>query len=195
MIHLPHFHIKHPLEIPAMIASFVNVYLAARTNIWNWFFGAIGVLLYAFIFYQARLYGDMSLHGVYFLFQIYGFYAWKFGGKNGTELAVRQLPRYLYVVSLIIWTALFVLFEVLLSRYTNSTTPVIDAFITSLSLIAQWMMCKKWIENWFLWILMDIVSVYMCAYKGLYLTSTLYATFLIICCVGYQTWKRALSKL
>lgn len=185
---------QYYIEIPATLTAFTNIYLAARANIWNWLFGLFAVTLYAIIFYRTRLYGDMSLQAIYFYFQIYGWYQWRYGSEKHATLAVTRMPKKLYLTASVAMIALFGAFIFILSHYTNSTTPVIDAFTTSLSLISQWMMCRKWLENWALWILLDIVSIEMYWHKHLFLTAGLYGVFLILCCSGYRTWKNALQN-
>lgn len=180
------------IQVPATITAFANIYLAARNNIWNWLLGLIAVTLYAFIFYLTRLYGDMALQGVYFIFQIYGWFQWRFGGKDNTELTVHRMPKPYWLIALFAQILMTSVFYWFLSHHTNSTTPFVDAFTTALSLIAQWMMCKKWLENWSLWILLDLISLYMYSYKGLYLTTVLYAAFIALCMMGYREWKKAL---
>ncbi|HLB57743.1 MAG TPA: nicotinamide riboside transporter PnuC, partial [Gammaproteobacteria bacterium] len=161
--------LKTIIEVPAVLAAFANIYLAARASMWNWLFGIFAVILYGIIFYQTRLYGDMSLQAVYLFFQFYGWRQWKFGGARASLLSVTRMPQsQCYILGIILFI-LYGVFYYLLSRYTNSTTPYIDAFTTALSLIAQWMMCKKWLENWLAWILLDVISLYMYTYKHLYL--------------------------
>ncbi|MCX7124408.1 MAG: nicotinamide riboside transporter PnuC [Gammaproteobacteria bacterium] len=190
-----YFSLKHDIEIPATIAAFFNIYLAARNSIWNWVLGLVAVTLYAVVFYEAKLYGDMCLQGVYFIFQFYGWYEWMHGGKNSGELSVTRLPKSLYLISGLALLVLYGIFVYLLSHDTNSTTPIIDAFTTSLSLIAQWMMCRRYLENWLLWIGLDAISIYMYWYKNLYLTAGLYGVFFVLCCMGYQVWMRSLVTI
>ncbi|OGT43883.1 MAG: hypothetical protein A3F13_04755 [Gammaproteobacteria bacterium RIFCSPHIGHO2_12_FULL_40_19] len=184
--------LKTLIEIPATATAFANIYLAARNNIWNWLFGIFAVTMYGIIFYLTRLYGDMSLQVVYLFFQFYGWHEWKHGGANATALSVKQMPLSQYYILSPLFFVLFGGFYFLLSHYTNSTTPVIDAFTTALSLIAQWMFCRKWLENWWLWILLDCISLYMYSYKHLYLTTALYAAFIVLCVMGYRKWRKAL---
>jgi nicotinamide mononucleotide transporter len=186
--------LKTVIEVPATLTAFLNIYLAARANIWNWLFGIFAVVLYGIIFYQTRLYGDMTLQAVYLLFQFYGWYEWKFGGIQASQLPITQMPKSQYFILSVVLFLLFGIFYFLLSHYTNSNTPIIDAFTTALSLIAQWMMCRKWIENWWLWILLDVSSLYMYTYKHLYLTTALYAVFIFLCCIGYREWKQTMVK-
>lgn len=185
--------LKTLIEVPAVLAAFLNIYLAARASMWNWLFGIFAVILYGFIFYQTRLYGDMTLQAVYLFFQFYGWYEWKRGGPHATLLSITRMPKKQYYILGAILCVLYIVFYFILSRYTNSTTPYVDAFTTALALIAQWMMCKKWLENWILWIVMDVISLYMYAYKHLYLTTVLYAIFIILCVMGYREWKRSIS--
>jgi nicotinamide mononucleotide transporter len=187
--------LKTAIEVPAALAAFLNIYLAARASIWNWLFGIFAVILYGIIFYQTRLYGDMSLQAVYLFFQFYGWRQWRFGGYHASRLPITRMPKlpYYYLSGALL--VLYVLFYFLLSRYTNSTTPIIDAFTTALSLIAQWMMCKKWLENWVAWIVLDVISLYMYTYKHLYVTTALYAAFIILCVMGYYEWRKSLIKL
>ena len=186
--------LKTLIEVPATLTAFTNIYLAARANIWNWLFGIFAVILYGIIFYMTRLYGDMTLQAVYLFFQFYGWHQWKHGGAHAASLSVTRMPIAQYYILGSILFILFGIFYFLLSHYTNSTTPVIDAFTTALSLIAQWMMCRKWLENWWLWILLDCVSLYMYSYKHLYLTTALYAGFIVLCVMGYREWQNSLPK-
>lgn len=187
-----HINLQHYLETPATIAGLINVYLAARTNIWNWLFGIITVTLYMLIFYQVKLYADMSLQLIFLTLQFYGWYQWLYGGNNHSELNVRKASLSIYLIATISTLILFGLIAFVLQHYTDSTTVYIDAFTTAMSLVAQWMMSKKWIENWWLWMLVDVISIKMYIFKHLYLTSGLYAVFFIICCMGYVTWRRQL---
>lgn len=190
-----HINLEHYLETPATIAGLINVYLAARTNIWNWLFGIITVTLYMFIFYQVKLYADMSLQLVFLILQFYGWYQWLYGGNNHSKLDVRKAALSIYIIASLATLILFVIIAFVLHRYTDSTTVMIDAFTTAMSLVAQWMMSKKWIENWWLWMLVDVILVKMYIFKGLYLTSGLYAVFFIICLMGYIAWLKQLRSV
>ncbi len=189
-----HIDLQHYLEAPATIAGLINVYLAARANIWNWLFGIITVTLYMLIFYQVKLYADMSLQFIFLILQFYGCYQWLYGGKNHAELDVQRASYSIYLFALSLTLILFAFIAFILHTYTDSTTVIIDAITTAMSLVAQWMMSKKWVENWWLWILVDVISIKMYLFKLLYLTSGLYAVFFIICCMGYMTWRKQLMS-
>lgn len=183
------FFSQHLLEILATLSGLLNIYLAVRTSLWNWFFGMITVSLYFIIFYQVKLYADMSLQCVFFLMQFYGLYQWLYGGRGHTALSVDRASLSDWINALFANAILFVNIAFILWRYTDSTTIYIDALTTALSLVAQWMMSKKWIENWWLWILVNIISINMYVIKGLYFTSGLYAIFIFLNVLGFRAWK------
>jgi nicotinamide mononucleotide transporter len=190
-----HIHdLKLTLEIFIAIAVFLNIFLAARNSIWNWLFGLVAVTLHGFISHQAKLYGNMSLQGVYFAFQIYGWYEWRYGSEKHSELSVTRIPKSQHAIIGIAFVILFFAYFFILSDYTNSTTPLIDALTTAMGLVAQWMMCKRWIENWFLWMIMDLIAIEMYWNKHLHLISALYASLFILCCYGYHIWKKAIKN-
>lgn len=178
------------MELIASLAGLLNVYLAARDSIWNWFFGIITVSLYFIIFFQVKLYADMSLQAIFFCLQFYGLYQWLYGGKEKTELWVTKASYSILIKASLASLGLFVFFVFILTHFTDSTTYYTDAFITSLSLVAQWMLSKRWLENWCLWIIVDIVSIAMYFNKHLFLTSGLYAVFLVIAALGYWHWYK-----
>lgn len=188
------FLINHSLEMTAVIAGLLNVYLAARANIWNWLFGIITVSLYVIIFFHSKLYADMSLQFIFLALQFYGWYQWLRGGANHSALATRKADSKIYLIAFFATISFFLIISYILKNYTDSTTIYIDAFTTALSLVAQWMMSKKWIENWLLWMVVDIISIRMYLIKHLYFTTGLYTLFFLICVMGYYTWRKPLMK-
>jgi nicotinamide mononucleotide transporter len=179
------------LEMTAFLAGAISVYLSVRQNIWSWPTAIVNVLLYFFVFRQERLYADMWLQLVYFVLSVYGWYEWLYGGANRTVLQVSRasartsLP--LLVIAVVCAGALGTYF----ARNTNAALPYMDSTLTSTSLVAQWMMTRKILENWVLWIAADVVYVGMFIYKHLYPTAVLYAVFLVLAAVGYVQWKRS----
>lgn len=183
------------LELFAAFFGVVAVYLATRENILSWPTALVNVGLYTIVFYQARLYADMGLQVVYFALSLYGWYEWQFGGANRSTLRVARTPARLWVVlaafHVIAWLAL----GTLLARTTNAAIPWLDSFLTTGSLVAQWMMTRKLLENWALWLALDIIYVPMFISRGLYATAGLYALFLVLAALGWRDWKRSLSSL
>lgn len=181
------------LETPAVIFGLLNIYLAARANILNWLFGIFSICLYIVIFFQVKLYADMSLNVIFLLLQFYGWYEWLHGGEKRSELRVTHATKQVHGIAILATGILFVVVAYILQHYTDSTTVYFDSFTTALSLVAQWMMTRKWLENWWLWIVVDVISVKMYLIKHLYLTAGLYAVFLFLCVMGYFTWKKSLA--
>jgi nicotinamide mononucleotide transporter len=152
----------------------------------------VNVGLYSVVFFQARLYADMGLQVVYFALSAYGWYEWKFGGANRTALRVsRASPRLwivLTVVNCLAWLAL----GAFLSR-TDAVLPWLDSLLSTTSLCAQLLMTRKVLENWAVWIALDVVYVPTFISRGLYATAGLYAIFLILAVFGWRAWKRSLA--
>lgn len=180
------------IEVIAFISGIVNIYLLTRCSLWNWFFGIITVSLYAIIFFRTKLYADMGLQGVFLIFQFYGLYQWCYGNRGKKPIAM-QIMHYSKGLSLVLAAiVLFVSISFILKHNTDSTTIYADTTITTLSLIAQWMMSKKYLHHWVLWIVIDFISIGLYISKNLYLTSLLYSVFLLLCIKGYYRWRETL---
>jgi len=184
---------QHWVEIFGFITGVVNLYLLVRQKIWNWPVGIANNLLYVVVFFQARFFSDMSLQVIYIVLGIIGWYLWLHGGERGGELNVSRTPR-LQLVLLILGGCAATIGESLFLRKINDAAPLLDAFTTVFSLIAQYQLTRKFIENWWLWIIVDVVSVGLYAYKGLYWTSALYALFFGLCVAGLMEWRRSLDR-
>jgi nicotinamide mononucleotide transporter len=179
------------IEWVAAIAGAVSVYLSARQKILSWPTAIVNVSLYTFIFYKSGLYSDMGLQVVYLVLSIYGWYQWLHGGAQRTPLRVSRASLRAWLiagsVALVFWLGL--------ARYTSTLSgvslPYLDSALTTLSLVAQWMMTRKILENWVLWIIADIAYVPMYIYKNLYVTAGLYAVFLVLAIMGFVQWRRS----
>ena len=181
-----------PLEGLAAVFGVISVYLSTRQNIWSWPTAIVNVALYTIVFYQGRLYGQMGLQPIYFVLSVYGWYQWLHGGAQRTELRVtRASPRLLAtlsVLNLVAWIALAAIL-----RRTDAALPWLDALLATTSLVAQWMMTRKILENWILWIAVDVVYVPMFISQGLYATAMLYAAFLVLALMGVVEWRRSIT--
>lgn len=181
-----------PLEGLAAAFGVISVFLSTRQNIWSWPTAIVNVALYTIVFYQGRLYGQMGLQPIYLVLSVYGWYQWLHGGAQRTELRVtRASPRLLVtlgVLNLAAWMALAAIL-----RRTDAALPWLDALLTTTSLIAQWMMTRKILENWILWIAVDVVYVPTFISQGLYATAMLYAAFLVLALMGVVEWRRSIT--
>lgn len=181
------------LEWIAAIVGAYSVYLSVRQNIWSWPTAIVNVVLYTVVFYRARLYADMGLQVVYAVLSIYGWYEWLHGGENRTELRVtRTVIRSGAILTgaALLGAAVLGLF---LKRTTDAALPFMDSFLSSTSLVAQYLMTKKKLENWLIWIFVDVLYVGMYVFKDLYVTAGLYAVFLVLAVRGYLDWRRSMT--
>ena len=180
-----------PLEGVAAAFGVVSVFLSTRQNIWSWPTAIVNVALYTVVFYNGRLYGQMGLQTVFLVLSVYGWYQWLHGGEQKTELRVsRASPRLLGIlvgINLVTWIALAAIL-----RRTDAALPWLDALLATTSLVAQWMMTRKILENWVLWIAVDIVYMPMFMSQRLYATALLYAAFLVLAVLGFVEWRRSI---
>jgi nicotinamide mononucleotide transporter len=182
------------IELIGFITGAACVALLVRQNIWNWPLGITNNVVFIVLFYRTGLYADVGLQGFYIAISIYGWWSWLHGGRNQGALAVSRVgPRLGSLLALAV-VAMAATLTWLLRRYTNSTVPVLDSLITALSLVAQFMMTRKWLENWLVWISANCLSVGLLIYKGLYATSALYLVYQVLCVLGLLEWRRALRR-
>ncbi|MFD5147803.1 nicotinamide riboside transporter PnuC [Streptomyces sp. NPDC058401] len=181
-------------EILGFVTGAVCVWLVARQHIANWPIGIANNVFFIVLFAQAGLYADAGLQIVFISLAAYGWWSWTHGGGPGTTTAlpVRRTTAAEWTVLAAAGAAGVLVLTLLLSRVTDSTVPFWDALTTGLSLAATYGQCRKLVESWWLWIAADLVYIPLYAYKGLYLTSLLYAAFLALCVAGLLGWRRAL---
>ena len=179
-----------PLEGIAAAFGVVSVYLSTRQNIWSWPTAIVNVTIYTVVFFQGRLYGQMGLQPIYLALSVYGWYQWLHGGEQRTELHVSRASPRLLVGLLVLNVASWIALASVL-RQTDAALPRLDALLTTTSLVAQWMMTRKILENWVVWIAVDVVYVPMFISQRLYATAMLYGTFLVLAVMGFAEWRRS----
>ncbi len=183
------------LEQIAVATGFLCVWLAARESLWNFPVAIFSCLLYIIIYHNTKLYADRNLQVLFVLLSLYGWYEWLYGGSRRTELRVTHVQRWEWV-GCALFIPLFTLgFGYYLQQHTDSTTPHLDSFTTAGSIAAQFLMMRKRLENWWLWIMVDLLYVPLLWYKELQLTSGLYALYLGLAAYGYWEWRQALRKV
>lgn len=180
------------IEIVASVSGFLCLFLLIKRNIWCWFFGFVQVTLFAWIFFHAKLYSDTGLHVIYMVLQIYGWWNWYHHKDQDNELIIEPTNAVLVVKWALIGIVGAAVLGTIMDRYTDASFAYPDAFTTSVSLVAQWLLTRRYIVNWLFWIVVDVVAIYIYLQKGLYPTSALYAAFLIMCIFGYFSWAKQL---
>jgi nicotinamide mononucleotide transporter len=183
------------VEIVAAVILLVSVVLSAMENIWSWPTAIVGVALYIVVFYQTKLYADMGLQFIYIAISIYGWYEWLHGGEEKGELHVSKAPMSILMIGTVIAIAATFSIGLFLRRFTDAALPFADAGLTSFSLLAQYLMARKYIENWYIWIAVDVFYIAMFIFKHLYPTAVLYAAFIGACTLGLVQWRRTITPV
>lgn len=180
------------LELVAFILSLWMVACNLRVNVWGWPLAIISSLLYGVFFARGKLYGEASLQLVFVAVSIWGWWQWLRPGmaQQGTESHdVRYLPgpqrALLMGLTLLSWPAM----GLVLRRFTDTDVPFLDAFPTTLSLVGQYLLGRKLVENWPVWLVVNVASMGLFAYKGFWLTVVLYAIFAVLSVIGWRQWR------
>lgn len=182
------------LELLSFILSVMTVVLNIRQIHWAWLFSILSSGLYASVFFEARLYGDMGLQWVFIIVSVWGWFLWWRGIDGSSELPVSALASRERVVALIAWGLGFIALAWFLKKFTDTDVPVADGFLTAGSLLGQVLLSRKKIENWLIWIIVDVLYVGLYLYKNLMLTAALYAVFVIMAIMGLRAWSKTCQK-
>jgi nicotinamide mononucleotide transporter len=178
-------------ELLAAFTGFVCVYLNARENPWGWPISIVSAFCYIFIFYEDTFYADMVLQGFFIVVGFYGWYEWRYGdGRQHTALKISRISRKQVVLSGVAGVVLSAFVSYLLSTQTNARQPIIDSTLSVFSLIAQYLLARKILENWLIWIGVDIFYVPVFLGRGRYVTAALYFTYLVLAVMGYLQWRK-----
>ena len=181
----------NPLELVAVALGLANIVLLVRRSIWNFPFGIAMVSLYAAIFFEKRLYGEAGLQVFFAVVQVYGWALWVRAGGAEEAVAVRWLgwrTRFAWLAAIV---ALALALGTLMHRLTDAAMPYPDAFVTSASIAAQFLLSFRRIENWILWIVIDVGAIVLYILRDLDLTAGLYAAFLVLSVLGLREWMKA----
>ncbi len=176
-------------ELAGFVLGVATVWLVARNNIWTFPIGILQCAFFLILFLDARLYADMYLQVFFILVQFFGWWAWLKAGPNRTKLVVQNTPKNVMIPT-IIGIGVFIYFMTPVLHKAHGAYPVWDSTLTGLSVAAQFLLSFKMIENWYLWIIADIIYIPVYFLKSLYFTSFLYIIFMLICFHGLAHWRR-----
>jgi nicotinamide mononucleotide transporter len=182
-------------ELGGVLTGIAGVWLTTRQKIWCWPVGLVSVVLFIVVFYRARLYGAMILQVAYVALMIYGWLAWGRGGTDHGQLRVSRLPARAAALLVVVGVSTSALFGYWLHWRTDAALPYVDATTTSFSLVAQWMQARKHLENWIVWVVVDLVYIGMSLSQGLALTAGLYGVYVALAVLGYREWRRSLTPV
>jgi len=181
------------LEAVAVVFGIVSVWLSVREHVVSWPTAIVSVSLYFFVFKDARLYADMGLQVFYAAISAYGWYHWLYGGADRSQLKVSPTPRTVWLGLPVVWSVGTLALGTLLHRTTNAALPYVDSALTVGSLLAQWMMTRKYVENWAIWVALDVAYVVVFLNRDLKLTAFLYVVYGILAWRGLVEWRRSLQ--
>jgi nicotinamide mononucleotide transporter len=181
-------------ELLGFLSGALCVYLVTRESIWNWPLGIITAGFYVAVFARAGLYSDSGLQGVYLVLSAYGWWHWLRGGSADAGVVVTHVPARELVPLALAGVGLWLLHWAVTSQIPGATLPLLDAALTSTSLVAQYLMTRKYVEHWILWITVDVLYIGLFFTRELRLTALLYAVYLALAILGYVQWKRSLAR-
>lgn len=179
------------LELSSFALSVITVGLNIRQLHWAWLFSILSSALYAVVFFDARLYGDMGLQFVFIGVSVWGWLLWLRGDDQSAALPVSRLGAQGRWQALVACLLAFVVLAVFLKYCTDTDVPYADGFLTAGSLLGQVLLSRKKIENWHVWIIVDVLYVGLYMYKGLMLTAILYGIFVVMAIMGLRAWSKA----
>lgn len=178
------------LEWLAAVLVLTNVALVALRSVWNYPFALVAVSLYAVVFYEAKLYSDMLLQGVFFALNLYGWSCWLRARDDQGVPVGWMAPR-----ARLLWGGAMVAawagWSATMDRYTDAAAPWVDGAIAMMSITAQWLLARRRVESWWLWIAVDLIAVPLFAWRGLYATSAVYVVLFGLSVDGLLQWRRA----
>jgi len=179
------------LEIIGVVTALIYVGLAAKGNRWCFLFGLISSAVYIYLSLVLKFYFDTAINTYYIAMSFYGWFAWG-KNKNTADFIPLRLKSRHFVLYIVVGFIVTVGLAFTVSKYSDAALPYFDAFTTIFAIIATYMVVKKWIENWLIWVVVDSVATGMYWYKELYLTALLFFIYTIISIIGYQKWKKQL---
>ena len=186
---------EQALEIIGTLVGLVYLWLEYKASIWLWIASIIMPAIYIFVYYEAGLYADFGINIYYLGAAVYGWFVWKYGHKSQEEkeLPITCMPKRSWLKSLVVFVVAQFVIAWMLINYTDSNVPWWDAFTTALSIIGMWMLARKYLEQWWVWFVVDVVCVGLYVYKELYFTEGLYVLYAIIAVFGWWNWKKLMK--
>lgn len=181
-----------PLELLSFILSVATVWLNIRQNHWAWLLAILSSAMYGAVFFQSKLYGDMGLQVVFITVSVWGWYQWLHGDETHARLPVTQLTWPGRAVAMLGWLVAFIALAWFLVSFTDTDVPFADGFLTAGSLVGQLLLSRKKLENWHVWIVVDVLYVALYVHKGLMLTALLYGLFVVMAAIGLVAWRRSM---
>ena len=185
--------IDNYVEVCGTLTGFLYLGFSIRQHYLTWPVGVLNALFYVVVFFTSKIYADMSLQFYYVAISIYGWWCWYHGSVSGKNLEVSRTSKLLWMKLAFIFLLLFAAIACLLVNYTDSQVPYWDAVTTAMSIVATWMLARKKIEHWLVWVVVDAISIGLFIFKELYPTTLLFFVYTILAVYGYLEWRKELT--
>jgi nicotinamide mononucleotide transporter len=192
------FIINHWLDITTTVLGLAYILLEYKASIWMWAVGAVMQILGIVLYYQKGLYADCGMEFYYLAMTAYGYWKWKAPSLTPSPEEEGRMPSHIPSRIALYWGIIFVclwgFIWWLLTTYTDSTVPIADSFTTALSLVGIWALAHKYLEQWFVWIAVDVVTCVLYFHKDIPFKASLYGLYVVIALFGYRRWRRMMTK-
>lgn len=184
------FTLDRSLEIAGFITGLAYLWFEYHANRLVWLTSMIMPMISVWVYFRSGLYADFAINIYYLVIAVYGYIAWSIGSKHkeGPALRITHTPARMYAVLFCALAVIFAVLAYILVNFTPSNVPYYDAFTTALSIVAMWMMARKYAEQWLAWLIVDAVCIGLYYYKQIYFYSALYAVYTVIAALGYRKW-------
>ncbi|MBC3809078.1 nicotinamide mononucleotide transporter [Undibacterium seohonense] len=179
-----------PLELLSFLLSLITVVLTIRQVHWAWLFAILSSALYGLVFFDAKLYGDSALQLMFIVVSVWGWSQWLASSDRTSVLPVSFLSGQDRLFAGVAWLGIFAILYGFLHFVTDTDVALADGFLTAGSLLGQILLSRKKIENWYIWIIVDVLYVALYLYKNLILTALLYAIFVVLAVIGARAWRK-----
>ncbi len=188
----------HWLDILSTTIGLIYIALEYRASIALWFVAIVMPAIDIYLYWSVGLYADFGMAIYYTLAAVYGYASWKFGGRKdgnaAVELPITHMRKSHILPSVLAFIAAWAAIYWILVSFTNSDVPVTDSFINALSFVALWALARKYVEQWLIWIVIDVISCFLYAYKGIPFKGALYGLYVVIAIMGYRKWRRMMEQ-
>lgn len=184
------------IEIAGFLVGLAYLYFEYHANRLVWLMSVFMPVMSLWTYYRVGLYADFAINVYYLIIAIYGYIVWTFGlsRKKRAPLQISHMPSRNYLYAGLVFIAIYSFLAWGLIYFTNSNVPYWDAFNTALSIVAMWMLARKYVEQWIAWFVVDAVSVGLDIYKGIYFYAVLYAIYTVIALLGYRKWLKLMAQ-
>ena len=184
---------NHWLDITTTALGLAYILLEYKASVWMWVVGFFMQVLGIILYYQKGLYADCGMEFYYLAMTVYGFIAWTRHTSQKEDLPIRHMPLKTALIWLGIAAVFWLAIYLILVNFTDSRVPILDAFTTALSIVGIWALARKYLEQWFVWIVVDIVTCGLYFYKDIPFKASLYGLYVVIAVFGYLKWRKSIT--